>query len=314
MLLFACFIYESTAQGDPFYEATESVEFDGTDSELSISLPSLTTFGTQLTVAMYIQPTALAISSNAVLATGGRLSTIQNTYGEFVFSLQNGHLHFFDRDSGSGFGFQGESTGVLWPNERYFVSFVRFGVIGTFYINGEPSGVILSGNSVSYTKTDVAIGYDPKSIYKPFQGYIDHIYLSTFALNEYQIYSYFGSSVTKQPTAKPTEAPNFHQQLADEKDKGRLKKVEIQLEKMKIQQLKASKPLTEEQIENRIEKRMDEKIADLKATAQRFGDPYKKPDVTKEELDALKSEIEKSKKEVQKLKKNQSKESSKHLR
>jgi len=136
---------------------------------------------TELSISMFITTS----HDHSYLTTLGR--TADNKDGQFLFYIHyDGHLTFYDYDIGNGYGFEyrtGFSEVRVDTGVRTHVGFVRNGMLGTFYVNGQPSGSFNAIKSITYRNEDLAIGYDPRYDAKYFDGKMEHVKIFNTALN-----------------------------------------------------------------------------------------------------------------------------------
>ena len=145
--------------------------FDGGTNSLHYSGFSSDFNSLSFNLSMWIQTT----SASSVLISLGR-SDIHHQYA-FVLQLDiRGRLLFWDYGSeDQGFGFYGCGLSPVNTGERTHVAFVRRGLVGLFYVNGVPDGVITAAKSIVYENSDVHIGGDFREYSSLFSGNIWNI-------------------------------------------------------------------------------------------------------------------------------------------
>lgn len=135
-----------------------------------------------------------------------------NYIGELVFKISsNGQLSFMDFGS-YGFGFSALSTSVVTKGKRTHIAFVRNGLVGTFFVNGQAAGTASASTSVSYVNSDLVIGMDYRDKNAYFKGRMDNVRVYGLALSPMQVYELYKAGVVPSPlvsTVPPSLTPTI---------------------------------------------------------------------------------------------------------
>jgi len=116
----------------------------------------------------------------------------------FVFSVSNGYLSFWDYNNGYGFNTACQ-TQLVNTGARTHVAFAKSGSTGIYYINGNPTCTVTSSlSSTSYTNVALCVGKDCRNNNNFFTGKMDSIQIFSAQLSASQIH-YLGGRLHSLP-------------------------------------------------------------------------------------------------------------------
>jgi len=152
--------------------------YNGNDNYVHIPFIKNTTFGSQFTIEMLvnISPSIADTEENPVLFSISRTKTDYTNEAllELIPTGQGAKLRFWDYSTD--FGFPGTlSTTVLYPNQTYHIAFVKNGLTGTYYVNGQPAGTASAADDVHYGNDNVYLGSDFRDNGSYYNGYMDEV-------------------------------------------------------------------------------------------------------------------------------------------
>lgn len=170
--------------------------FNGTNGYFYGSVINNVTFGSQFTIEMRVKIDASMLNQTAVLFSIGRTKDGEGgILNEAILELRQGKLYFWDY--GTNYGFQGPlSTVQLQPDVDYHIAFVKNGINGTYYVNGQPAGTITATRDVNYSNRFVFLGLNYRDLNNPgygsfpYKGYMDEVRIWNTARTQQQLQTY----------------------------------------------------------------------------------------------------------------------------
>jgi len=183
------------------FELNEMTVFTGSTGLFYDTIP--TSLQHRISISMIIKPTKGGVSLMSI----GISPTEADGY-LFFFLNGNGKLKMLDYMKGRGWGFEptDQSTTVIPMGVRSHVGFIKQGLSGTYYINGEVAGTIRASSSNAYGDRNLGLGYNPRNGGNVFVGEMSHVKLfDTLVSAEFMMEQYL--SGTSYPTVLPTLEP-----------------------------------------------------------------------------------------------------------
>jgi len=163
--------------------------FDGADDYMHVSTVNNVSFGSQFTIEMYInignvtsKETLFSISRTPTDVTNGAVLLLNPAGGQ-----GGANLCFWDYSTAYGFPTNSCSSVVLQPNTTYHVAFVKNGLNGTFYVNGQPAGIITAARDVHYDNDNVYLGMGYRDGNLRYNGYMDEVRIWNIARTQEEI-------------------------------------------------------------------------------------------------------------------------------
>jgi len=176
--------------------------FDGVDDYMYGSVINNVTFGSQFTIEMIVNISPSMATKFAVLFSISRTKT-DNLNEALLMLIPTGHgakLRFWDYSTTYGFFYGGFnlSTVVLQPNQTYHIAFVKNGLTGTYYVNGQPAGTVSAAVDVHYGNDNVYLGADFRDNAYYYNGYMHEVRIWNVARTQSQIQTYMSKKLTGQ--------------------------------------------------------------------------------------------------------------------
>jgi len=176
--------------------------FDGLDDYMYGSVINNVTFGSQFTVEMIVNISPSMATKFAVLFSISRTKT-DNLNEALLMLIPTGHgakLRFWDYSTTYGFFYGGFnlSTIVLQPNQTYHIAFVKNGLTGTYYVNGQPAGTVSAAVDVHYGNDSVYLGSNFRDNNNYYNGYMDEVRIWNEARTQSEIQTYMSKKLTGQ--------------------------------------------------------------------------------------------------------------------
>jgi len=163
--------------------------FDGVDDYMHVPTVNNVSFGSQFTIEMYInignvtsKETLFSISRTPTDVTNGAVLLLNPAGGQ-----GGANLCFGDYSTAYGFPTNSCSSVVLQPNTTYHVAFVKNGLNGTFYVNGQPAGIITAARDVHYDNDNVYLGMGYRDGNLRYNGYMDEVRIWNIARTQEEI-------------------------------------------------------------------------------------------------------------------------------
>jgi len=176
--------------------------FDGVDDYMYGSVINNVTFGSQFTIEMLVNISPSMANNGAVLFSISRTKT--DYTNEALLMLiptgQGAKLRFWDYSTTYGFPDNSNnlSTVVLQPNQTYHIAFVKNGLTGTYYVNGQSAGTITAAVDVHYGNDSVYLGSNFRDNNLYYSGYMDEVRIWNTARTQTQIQTYMNKKLTGQ--------------------------------------------------------------------------------------------------------------------
>jgi len=177
--------------------------FDGLDDYMYGSVINNVTFGSQFTIEMLVNISPSMANNGAVLFS---ISITKTDYTneallELIPTGQGAKLRFWDYSTTS-YGFPENSnnlsTIVLQPNQTYHIAFVKNGLTGTYYVNGQPAGTVSAAVDVHYGNDSVYLGSNFRDNNNYYNGYMDEVRIWNEARTQSEIQTYMSKKLTGQ--------------------------------------------------------------------------------------------------------------------
>ena len=183
---------------------TYSTEF-GTPA---IRFNGSTSSGYRATYSM--QPTSQFTAMSLVYVRGGYDGTF------FTLALNSTNVNraggwclhmFFDWDGAVGFSGSLTTPGVRILNPGwYHLCFVKNGLSGTFYMNGQANGMHVAERNVQYNNFDFTIGRDPRDNNKYLNADLVNLSIHNYAMSPQEIMSQYLAATNGGITGLPSSA------------------------------------------------------------------------------------------------------------
>ena len=160
------------------------ITFNGTN-QYAIDTSNFSTTITNFTISMWVKPSS--IPSLCYLFSVNRSPS--NSAYEGILQLSNGKLNYWDYSIGS-YGYPDGtylSTNAITSGVWSYVSFVKNGTSGTYYINGVSNGSATASQNVTYGLTYFSIAGDTRDGVRYFPGQIGQVLMYSSALTSTQI-------------------------------------------------------------------------------------------------------------------------------
>lgn len=176
--------------------------FDGLDDYMYGSVINNVTFGSQFTIEMIVNISPSMATNSAVLFSISRTKT--DVLNEALLMLiptgQGAKLRFWDYSTTYGFPESSSnlSTVVLQPNQTYHIAFVKNGLTGTYYVNGQSAGTVTAAVDVHYGNDSVYLGSNFRDNNLYYSGYMDEVRIWNTARTQTQIQTYMNKKLTGQ--------------------------------------------------------------------------------------------------------------------
>jgi len=176
--------------------------FDGLDDYMYGSVINNVTFGSQFTIEMIVNISPSMATNSAVLFSISRTKT--DVLNEALLMLiptgQGAKLRFWDYSTTYGFPDNSNnlSTVVLQPNQTYHIAFVKNGLTGTYYVNGQLAGTVSAAVDVHYGNDSVYLGSNFRDNNYYYNGYMDEVRIWNVARTQSQIQTYMNKKLTGQ--------------------------------------------------------------------------------------------------------------------
>jgi len=174
--------------------------FDGLDDYMYGSVINNVTFGSQFTIEMIVNISPSMATKFAVLFSISRTKT-DNLNEALLMLIPTGNgakLRFWDHSTTYGFSGNNLSTIVLQPNQTYHIAFVKNGLTGTYYVNGQPAGTITAWSDVHYDNDSVYLGSNFRDNNNYYNGYMDEVRIWNVARTQSEIQTYMSKKLTGQ--------------------------------------------------------------------------------------------------------------------
>jgi len=179
--------------------------FDGLDDYMYGSVINNVTFGSQFTIEMLVNISPSVVSNGAVLFSISRTRTDSRNAASLgvASTRQGGKLHFVDTSTTYGFHYLDSdpnnlSTIALQPNQTYHIAFVKNGLTGTYYVNGQPAGTVSAAVDVHYDNDSVYLGANFRDNKNYYNGYMDEVRIWNTARTQSEIQTYMNKKLTGQ--------------------------------------------------------------------------------------------------------------------
>jgi len=166
-----------------------ALSFDGVNDYIYVPQINNTTFGSQFTIEMDIK-TGPSVTTQYLFSISRTKSDVTNeAVLQLVPSGSGWVLRFWDYSTAYGFPESSGSNTLLQPNQKYHLAFVKNGVNGTYYVNGNFSGSITAARDVHYGNDNAYFGsnYRDNNVY--FNGSIDEVRIWNVARSQSDIQS-----------------------------------------------------------------------------------------------------------------------------
>jgi len=163
--------YNGVAGADGKIDGANS--FDGSDDYIRRATFSGTP-QSYITIEAWIKT---ASTDGEYLVQINRSSSNTQNEGAFVIN-PDGTLSFWDYGSGYGFAYTQNSTGTVNSNTWRYVSFVKNGTNGQYYIDGSPDASPTASKDVAYGSNDFVVGSNYRDSNFFFNGLIDELRIS----------------------------------------------------------------------------------------------------------------------------------------
>jgi len=161
------------------------ITFNGTN-QYSINTSNFSTTITNFTISMWVKPSS--ITSTCYLFSMNR-SPSNSAYEGILQVVASGRLNYWDYSIGS-YGYPDGtylSTNAITSGVWSYVSFVKNGTSGTYYINGISNGIATASQNVTYGLTYFSIAGDTRDSVRYFPGQIGQVLMYSSALTSTQI-------------------------------------------------------------------------------------------------------------------------------
>jgi autotransporter-associated beta strand protein len=147
----------------------------------------------RLTIAAWIKTS----STDAVIAALNRTeSSVNNSFQLYIDEA--GNLAF--SDWGTGAGFNAVSTGAVADGDWHHVAFVKNGLNGSFFVDGQPAGTASAAADVSYGVARFVLGKNARDNNGFFTGLLDDVRLYDTDLGASDIELLFAQAAAPVPS------------------------------------------------------------------------------------------------------------------
>ena len=192
-----------TITPNPTASSTDyALYFDGLDDYMYGSVINNVTFGSQFTIEMLVNISPSMANSGAVLFSISRTKTDYTNEALLLLipTGQGAKLRFWDYSTTYGFPENSNnlSTIVLQPNQTYHIAFVKNGLTGTYYVNGQLAGTVSAAVDVHYGNDSVYLGSNFRDNNNYYNGYMDEVRIWNVARTQSDIQTYMNKKLTGQ--------------------------------------------------------------------------------------------------------------------
>lgn len=179
----------ATLTTDRMGQSNGAMSFNGSSSYIyrsTLNNPA----SSQMTWSAWVKTSSSAATQ--VVIQQSRSSTLVT--GEYLYQIEtNGRQNFWDWNNGFGYSQAGTSNTVLNDGAWHQIAFVKDGVNGTFYLDGQADGTKTAAQNNICGLTEFVIGKDYRDGDKFFNGSISDVRIYNRALSASEISAIYGT-------------------------------------------------------------------------------------------------------------------------